>query len=414
MTTPASFTEECRRFFADIPVKADNHEPRAWGHGSDRVALFESEDRAAQRRDIDQLRAWRRRLFDADLGWVTGPVAFGGRNLHRSYEGILDSFLRRHEVPNSLPLTVSMGMVAPTILAHGSPAAQERYLRRLHNGELIACQLFSEPGAGSDLPAITTTAERDGDGWRIDGQKVWTSGAHLADIGIVVTRTRTGPRHRNLTTFLIDMHQPGVEVRPLRQMNGGAAFNEVFLNAAWVPDEDRLGDVHAGWRVALTTLSNERGSVGGPSFGGVGIFDMDRYRMLVRHAGKQNDPVVRQKFVSLYTNLWVAKVSRQRAAAALRAGLSPGPEASIGKLALAQNFQRVSDFVSCVVGPAVTADTGEWGTYAWSEVVLGAPGYRIAGGTDEIVRNGLAERVLGLPKDPQPNESDPEVAADVH
>jgi alkylation response protein AidB-like acyl-CoA dehydrogenase len=403
-TDAESFTAECRRFFADVPVKVDKHEPLAWGQGSDRVALFESPDRAVQEREITELRAWRRRLFDAGLGWITGPVALGGRGLTRSYERIFDSFLRRHEVPSSSPLTISLGMVAPTILTHGSAATKERYLQRLYNGELIACQLFSEPGAGSDLPAMTTRAERDGDGWRLDGQKVWTSGAHFADIGILVARTREDPRHHNLTTFLIDMHQPGVEVRPLRQMTGGAAFNEVFLNSAWVPDEDRLGEVHDGWRVALTTLSNERGAIGGPGFGGVGIFNMDRYKMLVLHFGKQDDPIVRQAFVSMYTHLWAAKVSRQRAAESIRSGVAPGPEASIGKLVLAQNFERVSAFVSLVVGPALIADNGDWGTYAWSELVLGAPGYRIGGGTDEIVRNGLAERVLGLPKDPAPTE----------
>jgi alkylation response protein AidB-like acyl-CoA dehydrogenase len=398
--TLAEFVEECRTFFAKFPVKAERTGPFRWGEGDDRVAVFESPDRDLQAIEIAKLRAYRRQVFDAGLGWITGPVSFGGRELPNSYQRAFDTESRNVDVPSGSPLTISLGMVGPTVLAHATPAAKQRLLPALYAGDLIACQLFSEPGAGSDLPSMTTRAIRDGDGWRVNGQKVWTSGAHVSDIGLLICRTGDGPRHHNLTAFIIDMHQPGVEVRPLRQMTGGAAFNEVFFEDAWVPDDDRLGEVDAGWRVVITTLSNERGAVGGSGFGGVGILNMDRYRIMVQEMGRADDPVIRNAFAELYSHVWTAKMTQQRASDARRAGASPGPEGSIGKLALSNNFQRVSAFVSAVLGPALVADNGAWGTYAWSELVLGTPGYRVGGGTDEILKNTLAERVLGLPKEP--------------
>ena len=179
-------------------------------------------------------------------------------------------------------LTISLGMIAPTIHKHGTAEQQARYLPAMRSGDLIACQLFSEPNAGSDLASLTTRAEPDGQGgWRITGQKVWTSGAQLADIGEIICKTSDGPRHLNLTAFIVDMKAPGVEVRPLRQMTGGAAFNEVFLTDVAVPDADRLGDVGQGWQVALSTLGFERSAMGHSAFGGVGLLRTDR---LVEHA----------------------------------------------------------------------------------------------------------------------------------
>jgi alkylation response protein AidB-like acyl-CoA dehydrogenase len=295
-------------------------------------------------------------------------------------------------------LTISLGMIAPTILVHGTPDAKGRYLAALQRADLIACQLFSEPGAGSDLASVATREERDGDGWRITGQKVWTSGAQYSDIGEVLCRTSEDERHRNLTAFVVDMHAPGVEVRPLRQMTGGAAFNEVFFDEVWVPDDDRLGEVGGGWRVAITTLSNERAAIGGDGFGGAGLLSLDRYRQMAQVFGRADDPIVRQRLADLLIHQRVANYTRLRAVAARRAGHAPGPEASIGKLALAQQFQRIGEFAALLLGPKLIADTGEWGTYAWAGLVLSTPGYRIGGGTDEVMRNIVAERVLGLPK----------------
>jgi alkylation response protein AidB-like acyl-CoA dehydrogenase len=399
--TPADFAEETRQFLAANYVpRADVAQPFRWGEGSDAVGLFEEADPETEAEQLEAVKDWRRRLWDAGLAWITGPEAYGGRGLPGAYQQIFDREARRFDVPGNGMLTISLGMIAPTILAHGTAGAKARYLAALQRADLVACQLFSEPGAGSDLASVSTKAERDGDGWRITGQKVWTSGAQYSDIGEVLCRTSDDGRHRNLTTFVLDMHAPGVEVRPLRQMTGGAAFNEVFFDGAWVPDDDRLGEVGGGWRVAITTLSNERAAIGGDGFGGAGLLNFDRYRQMVQVFGLADDAVVRQRLADLLIHQRVANYNRQRASANRLAGNPPGPEASIGKLALALQFQRIGEFVSLVLGPKLVADSGEWGTYAWAGLLLSVPGYRIGGGTDEVMRNIVAERVLGLPKEP--------------
>jgi acyl-CoA dehydrogenase len=240
--------------------------------------------------------------------------------------------------------------------------------------DIVGCQLFSEPGAGSDLASVQAKAERDGDEWLITGQKVWTSGAQFSDIGEIICRTDPSlPKHKGLTGFIVDMRAPGVEIRPLRQMTGGASFNEVFFNEVRVRDDHRLGEVNNGWNVALTTLMNERASIGSSDGG-----DM---------------------LADLYINTRVAGFTSQRATDKMRAGQLPGPEMSIGKMALVDNQKRMNDLVAHVLGAKLVVDTGEWGTYAWSQLLLGAPGMRIAGGSDEVMRNIVGERVLGLPKD---------------
>ncbi len=297
---------------------------------------------------------------------------------------------------------IGLGMVAPTILAHGTDADKDAYLRKMYRGDIVGCQLFSEPGAGSDLASLQTRAVRDGDEWLISGQKVWTSGAQYSDIGEIICRTDPEqPKHRGLTGFVVDMHAPGVEVRPLRQMTGGASFNEVFFNEVRVADEHRLGDVNDGWRVALTTLMNERASIGSGGGGtGMGVASITRLAGMLRHFGKADDPVLRDRLMRLWIGFQVAKFTGQRGMDKIKAGQLPGPEMSIGKLALTQNLTATSQFVSEVLGPRVTADTGEWGTYAWAEFILGTPGMRIAGGSDEVMRNIVGERVLGLTKEP--------------
>ena len=229
---------------------------------------------------------------------------------------------------------------------------------------------------------------------------MWTSGAQFSDIGEALCRTSDEGRHRNLTAFIVDMHAPGVGVRPLRQMTGGASFNEVFVTDVWVPDDDRLTDVGDGWRVAITTLSNERNAIGGEEFGGAGLLGIERYKSLALRFNTRDDPAIRQRLASLYIGSRVARYTRQRAAGAAQAGRAPGPEAALGKLGLSQNMTAIAEFVGAVIGPRLVSDTDEWGTYAWAQFVLGCPGYRIGGGTDEILRTMAAERVLGLPKEP--------------
>jgi alkylation response protein AidB-like acyl-CoA dehydrogenase len=283
-------------------------------------------------------------------------------------------------------------------LRHGRPEQKKHWLPRLYSGQQIACQLFSEPEAGSDLAAVRTRAVRDGDCWRISGQKVWTSGAHLADIGEIICRTADGPRHRNLTAFLMDMRADGVTVRPLRQMTGGASFNEVFLDDVTVPDSRRLDEEGNGWKVALTTLGHERNAMGHSAFGGAGILSTERLIGLVHSTGRQDDPVIRQEFGELLSQLRAARYTQEVLAAQARAGEAPGPEIALNKIALSNNMKRLAEFVATVLGPALIADTGAWGTYAWTSVVLGAPGYRLGGGTDEVLKNAIAQRVLGLPR----------------
>jgi acyl-CoA dehydrogenase len=241
---------------------------------------------------------------------------------------------------------------------------------------------------------------RDGDEWILTGQKVWTSGAHYSDIGEIITRTAPDkPKHKGLTMFLIDMHAPGIEIRPLRQMTGGASFNEVFLTEVRVPDSHRLGDVDEGWTVALTTLMNERASIGG---GGVGGASTGTSRLIetARRMGVADDPLIRQRLAGVYAHSTVARYNNLRAMAKIRAGQLPGPEMSIAKLSLTTNMRRTAELIGEILGPSLVADDGEWGRYAWAEYVLGLPGLRIAGGTDEVMRNILGERVLGLPKEP--------------
>jgi alkylation response protein AidB-like acyl-CoA dehydrogenase len=371
-----------------------------WGEGSDKVAMFEERDRGTEQALLSEAQAFRAKRFDAGFGWISGPEQYGGRALPTGYQRAYDALEARFDVPSQAFFLIGLGMVAPTILAHASDAAKERYLRALYRGDIVACQLFSEPGAGSDLASLQTRAERDGDEWVITGQKVWTSGAQYSDIGEIIARSDPDlPKHKGLTGFIVDMRAPGVEVRPLRQMTGGASFNEVFFSEVRVPDDHRLGDVNNGWGVALTTLMNERAAIGAGGGGGTGGL-LTRAIEMSRAFGATSDPLVRQRLADLVVRSRVASYTNQRAMDKIRAGQTPGPELSIAKLASTQLSARLADFVAGVLGAKLTADSGEWGTYAWAQLVLGTPGMRIAGGSDEVMRNIVGERVLGLPKDP--------------
>ena len=373
-----------------------------WGEGSDRVGMLDEKTPEQEQREVAEAKTWKQLEFDAGFGWITGPAEYGGGARPKDYDRAYREIAGQYAIPSQTAFGIGLGMVAPTILAHAIPEVRERYLRALWRGEIIACQLFSEPVAGSDLAGIQTKAERDGDEWRITGQKVWTSGAQYSDIGEIITRTSPDkPKHKGMTMFVVDMHDPGIEVRPLRQMTGGASFNEVFFNEVRVHDSHRLGDVDEGWTVALTTLMNERASIGGGG-AGVGSMSITRFFEMAKHFGISGDPLVRQGLADIFVRMTVARYTNLRAMEKLRAGQLPGPEMSIAKLVLTQNMQKVNQLVGEMLGPRLVADTGEWGTFAFSEMVLGTPGMRVAGGTDEVMRNIIGERVLGLPKDPKP------------
>ena len=286
-----AFETEARGFLDANATRREVEKTFVWGEGSDKVSLFDEKAREREQEELARAQEWRATKFDAGFGWIGGPAQFGGRELPNSHERLWSSLESQYEVPNQAFFGIGLGMVAPTILAHASDGAKDRYLRAMYRGDIVGCQLFSEPGAGSDLASLQTKAERDGDEWLITGQKVWTSGAQYSDIGEIICRTDPDlPKHKGLTGFIVDMRAPGVEIRPLRQMTGGASFNEVFFNEVRVPDDHRLGDVNQGWSVALTTLMNERASIGAGGAGGPTGGMTARLIEMVRHFGLADDP----------------------------------------------------------------------------------------------------------------------------
>ena len=343
--------------------------------------------------------------FDAGLAFVSFPEGHGGLGVSPGLQRVVNERIVKAGGPIP-PLGIGHGMGAPTIAAHGTDEQRTRWLRPLFTGEEVWCQLFSEPGAGSDVASLATTAVRDGDEWVVNGQKVWTSLAHHSRWGLLFARTDPDvPKHRGLTYFVVDMHQPGVEVRPLRQMTGQAEFNEVYFTDARVPDANRLGDVGDGWRVALTTLMNERVSIGGSSFGS-GWAPIQWALATWRDHG-DGDPVRRDLVMRAWVDAEVLRLTNLRAAGARKVGV-PGPEGSIAKLAMAELNKRIFALCENLLGPQGMlfpksyemdrAHTG-LGYDTVQEWFLRSRANSIEGGTSEVMRNILGERVLGLPGD---------------
>jgi alkylation response protein AidB-like acyl-CoA dehydrogenase len=321
----ADFRAEARTFL-DANAERRVDEAFEWGKGSDHVGLLDEKTAEQEAEEIAVAKRWKATEFDAGFGWISGPEEHGGRALPGAYERTYRELTSDYAIPSQSMFGIGLGMVAPTILAHAIPEVRERYLRAMYRGDVVGCQLFSEPVAGSDLAGIQAKAVRDGDEWRITGQKVWTSGAQYSDIGEIITRTSPDkPKHKGLTMFVVDMKAPGVEVRPLRQMTGGASFNEVFFEEVRVPDSHRLGDVDEGWTVALTTLMNERAAIGGGG-AGLGNISFTRFREMARHYGLSEDAVTRQRLAEIFVRQQVARYTNLRAMAKIRAGQLPGPE----------------------------------------------------------------------------------------
>jgi alkylation response protein AidB-like acyl-CoA dehydrogenase len=372
---------------------------------------------------------WRGRL--ADSGWAcpSWPAEWFGRGLPAALDDVVDAELARVGAPGTPP-GAGMGLAAPTILIHGSDEQKAVLLRPTITGERTWCQLFSEPGSGSDLAGLTTRADLDGDEWTVNGQKVWNTSAHHAHLGMLLARTDWDvPKHKGISYLVLPMQQPGVEVRPLRQMNGRASFNEVFMTDARVPAADVIGDVGEGWPVALTTLAHERrlGLFRPPSFRGAAagraaeeaqaeaaewfkVYEWYPQRagrpdLVVPQAqanGRSRDAVVRQRAAALIAQQRAAQWTQDRARAARAQGRPPGAEGSIGKLS-ASHIARAAATAHSLVAGAEGMLTGPTTTPAGivAEVLVSVPAVSIAGGTDEIQRNILGERVLGLPKEPQ-------------
>ncbi|MEV0361389.1 acyl-CoA dehydrogenase family protein [Nocardia fusca] len=393
----AEFTESARDWLRGVAAPRTE---AAWGHGDDSVAVFENWTAAEERRHTDAIREYERTKFDSGWGALNWAAEYGGRGLPMSYVLAFRRAEAEFEVPRRTEMfSVTQQLVAPTIEQWGTPEQRDRYIRAMLRTDLIACQLFSETEAGSDLAAVRTRATRNADGtWTLDGHKVWTSGARVADLGVAVCRTDpAAAKHAGLTVFLVPMDAAGVTVRPIRQMTGGSSFNEVYLDGVVLDDGLRLGPVGTGWPVALTVLAAER--LDGAT---LGLANADRAVALARNLGRELSDLERDRVADLVTRSYVQRVAGMRVAAAVVAGRDPGPEASAGKLLATDTMARTSEVVRLLLGRDLVADSGRWGTYAWTEHVLGAPGYRIAGGTDEIQHNIIAERVLGLPKEPRP------------
>jgi alkylation response protein AidB-like acyl-CoA dehydrogenase len=349
-----------------------------------------------------------RARFDAGLAWVHYPEGLGGLGLHPGEQAGVDAAFAAAEAPDNRPLLgiIGLGMAAPVLMRFADREHQDRWLRPLWTGEEIWCQLFSEPGAGSDVASLSTRAVREGDDWVVNGQKVWTSLAHVARWGLLVTRTDpTVPKHQGLTYFVLDMKAPGVEVRPLRQLTGEAEFNEVFLTDVRIPDEHRLGDVGGGWTVATATLMNERVTIGGgraPRGAMLApLLETWRSRPELRSAGLQD------RLLSLWVEAEAARLATERARQARAAG-RPGPEGSAGKLAYAELNQRITALELEVLGSeGLRYET--WTARRPPEGAVRPAGHRylraransIEGGTSEILRNIIAERILGLPGEPR-------------
>ena len=399
----AEFAAEARAFLDAHARPAPDHGAFTWGEGDDRMAYFSADPPDVDLAKVERARAWQRTRHGNGFGWITGPARYGGRDLTPVHDLIYDAVESEYDVPDTGMISVvGLGMIGPTILAHARQSVRDRWLPAMYRGDAIACQLFSEPGAGSDLASVTTRAVRDGDGWSITGQKVWTSVAQHSQIGLALARTDPdAPKHRGITAFLVPMDAPGVDIRPLRQMTGGADFNEVFLTDVRVLDTHRLGEVNGGWTVALTTLMNERATVGAEGAGPVGAaLSPDRLAALLRAAGAIDDGALRARLADLLVDAMATGHLNARALRKLRGGVAPGPEMSVSKLMYGQNLTKSAHFITDVLGLRAVADTGQWGTYAWSELLLATPALRILGGTEEIMKNILADRVLGLPKEP--------------
>ncbi len=400
----AAYRASCRRWLGDRLPRAEP-ERREWGVGSDDVSVFHDLSDEDERRLLERAMEWQREKFDAGYGAITWPERFGGTGLPVAYE---HAFMEE-EAAFATPalhetFSVTVRLIAPTIRLHGDEGQRQRFIRRFLRTDELCCQLFSEPDAGSDLAGLATTAVRDGDEWVINGEKVWTSGARFSAWGELIARTDPDvPKHAGLTAFLVPLDTPGLEVRGIRQMSGGSCFNSVHFDDVRIPDDLRLGEVGAGWRIALTTLGLERTGTGARAIGG----QWSQVLALARWAGRTGDPVVRQRLAELYIQSRVTELVRQRTSLLDAAGEAPGPTGSIVKLRWTRDLTATSDVVAQLLGPRLAADTGEWGTYAWSAHVLGAPGYRIAGGSDEIQRNIVGERVLGLPAEPRVDRDRP-------
>jgi alkylation response protein AidB-like acyl-CoA dehydrogenase len=383
----------------------EDHVPVAWRRAAHDGGV-EAIRRVRTRGDYEQ---WYPEFGDSGLVVPTWPPEYGGLGVDASVAHAIDQVLAPYHLGRLNPL--GLNLCAPALFAHGTDAQRRRFLPPIVRNTERWCQLFSEPGAGSDLASLATRAERDGDEWVVTGQKVWTTWAHRSDYAVLLARTDPEvPKRRGITYFLLDLHQPGVEVRPLRHLTGEIDFNAVYLDRARVPGDQRVGGAGDGWRVANATLSSERQMVAGAGSGGVdriGGSGVDHSIDLARHQGLAGAPVIRQRLATVFAEERIRAWTNARARAARAAGRAPGPESSVGKVHSAELNQRLQVLATDLLGPnAAGRDAGQadYPAALAREVhgMLRSRANTIEGGTSEVNRTIIGERVLGLPRDPDP------------
>ncbi|MBL4789626.1 MAG: acyl-CoA dehydrogenase family protein [Kordiimonadaceae bacterium] len=381
----------------------DNAKPLTVGN---QLIGLDPSDKEGLKRAVE----WQAKKMDAGFAAITVLKSAGGEGGSHIQEAIYRQEEASYDTPSGV-YEIGLGMCVPTLIEYGTDDHRERYVKKAYRGEEIWCQLFSEPSGGSDIAGLRTKAVRDGNDWVINGQKVWTSGAHFCDFGILLVRTDASvPKHKGLTMFIVDMKTPGVEVRPIRTIAGTAEFNEVFFENVRIADSDRLGDVGGGWGVAISTLMKERLQAGL----GMGFLNSKEILNIARSTKigeipASEDARVRQRLADFWVNEQALSLLLLRAQTALSKGGIPGPEQSVNKVVEAYQSQQASYFAMDLLGEEGALQSGELGE-VWSSVErtwYWATGMRIAGGTDEILRNIIAERVLGLPGDPRPDKGKP-------
>jgi alkylation response protein AidB-like acyl-CoA dehydrogenase len=358
--------------------------------------------------DLAKAKRFQAALHDAGFAGITWPAEYGGQGLGQAEQLAFNDVAKDFDLPVDL-FVIGMGMCGPTVVDLGTDAQKSRYVRPLLRGEEIWCQLFSEPAAGSDVASLRTRAVPDGDAWVLNGQKVWTTGAQLADFGAVLARTNLDvPKHKGLTMFIVDMRAPGVTVRPLRVMTGTAPFNEVYFSDVRLPSDAVIGEVDNGWHAAVTMLGHERVSIGTSVRRKSNPLAFSALVQTAKRHRRDTDPVVRDKLVELYLQEWALALFTTRLRQEANAGRDPGARGSVAKLVSAQLGTQAVDVAGLVAGPEVVAwdPDDEWAAEL-SMAVNGTPGMAIAGGTNEIQRNIIGERVLGLPKEPQVDQDVP-------
>ena len=352
---------------------------------------------------MEASKAWQKRKAQAGYARITWPKGMGGIGGTPMQSIIFGQEEAKYDVATGGPFAIGLGMCIPTLMAYGSDDAKKRYVKPAVEGDEIWCQLFSEPAGGSDVAGLRTKAEKHGDTWTVNGSKIWTTGAQFSDYGILLTRTDANvPKHKGLTMFYLSMKSPGVEIRPIKQASGGSGFNQIFFTDVKIPDSQRLGEVGQGWQVALTTLMHERLAVGGGQGGGL---DVPQLMQLARTLELEDGPAiknaaVRERIADWYVKSAGLRYTTFRTMTALSRGQQPGPEASIAKVVVAAKLQDLSAFAMELEGEAGILQGNEAPMHGlFQGGWLSSPGLRIAGGTDEILRNIIAERVLGLPQD---------------